>query len=468
MAHSETIETTRNIYWRLIQSGQSLDLTSYHSLFSSSRLPQPDMDTFEQYEGSNHIVVVFKGNFFTLEVLKDGMSLDPFLISSGLTYILSQPPSSSHWSPSLLTCLSRKESFANWNILRLNPNNHNSERLLRSALWILNLPDSISSPSHSTTSPLPHPSFEGRQRYNYNPQLFYDKMNVIVTEDEWAVNFEHSMIDSDAAHVFLRQVYQVTSSLPLIEKSSSPSNEHVILLPWDFSLLEQTLSPLSLLEHFSVQQIKAKEQTKDFVLRISRDECKRAQLSPDGVIQVAVALSFVRWKGFPFHSLETIDSRHFSHSRLQIVPTETLELKNLLDEVKRESLAEKGKKVWPLCRKACEAHREILRECSRMYVHLGVLLSNEFSQFPGEPHPLVSHPLYSQLLTYQLVTSNLGLWPEIAFVYAGHPVEEGMGVLGYLWHSEELLCTLSGFPSADSFVVYLQETLSTMEEWMGE
>lgn len=48
-----------------------LDMSQYTNLFNSTRIPQKDKDRLHQDKSKKHILVMRKGNFYTVEVLDE-------------------------------------------------------------------------------------------------------------------------------------------------------------------------------------------------------------------------------------------------------------------------------------------------------------------------------------------------------------------------------------------------------------
>ena len=70
------------------QGAYPLDMSQFKNLFSSTRIPCQRKDKLKIYNGSKHIVVLYKGNFYSLSVLdSNGDVMDANMVRTSLNWI---------------------------------------------------------------------------------------------------------------------------------------------------------------------------------------------------------------------------------------------------------------------------------------------------------------------------------------------------------------------------------------------
>lgn len=92
-----------------------LDMSQYPSLFNSTRIPEMDKDRFYTNPDAKHILVQFKGNFYTFDVFdSSGSILPPENILAQLKSILTNSVTPAEFPIGILTTLERNK----WAALR--------------------------------------------------------------------------------------------------------------------------------------------------------------------------------------------------------------------------------------------------------------------------------------------------------------------------------------------------------------
>lgn len=70
------------------QGAYPLDMSQFKNLFSSTRIPCQGKDKLQVYNNSKHIVVLYKGNFYSLSVLDtNGDVINANMVRTSLNWI---------------------------------------------------------------------------------------------------------------------------------------------------------------------------------------------------------------------------------------------------------------------------------------------------------------------------------------------------------------------------------------------
>jgi len=128
-----------------------------------------------------------------------------------------------------------------------------------------------------------------------------------------------------------------------------------------------------------------------------------------------------------------------------IVPTYSEELKMLLNELEGTKLQNiTQEKFLPLFQRACVAHKKLTSQMQHSYyLHLSLFLANELSLNGQTSHPIVDSESYSEMYKHDLITSNLGDFPGVEYVYSGHPPDKDMYVVGYIIQPRSIFFTIT-------------------------
>ncbi|XP_017882802.1 carnitine O-palmitoyltransferase 2, mitochondrial-like isoform X1 [Ceratina calcarata] len=193
-----------------------LDMSQYHNLFNTTRLPKLEKDEIYEDKSGKHIIVMRKGNFFTFDVIdEDGYIYEPHAIASCLKFILEDNTSANEYPIGVLTT-SKRDLWADARNHLSHIGNHEILQKIDSAIFMMILDDeSIGTDSNNVIG------------VNYNKLLrtylhadgtnrWFDKsFSLIVTQDGHAgINFEHSWGDGVAVLRFLTDIHKDITKQP--------------------------------------------------------------------------------------------------------------------------------------------------------------------------------------------------------------------------------------------------------------
>lgn len=202
-------------YWAYSRNVYPLDMSQYGRLFQSTRIPGAKIDTLQSYPDSRHVVVMRRGHFWTLPVLRaDGAPVEPHDLRAALETIIADPsPPAAH--PLGALTAERRDVWAN---VRKHLMVRNAEAIhaIDSALFVLCLDDVVP----SSQPELSHVMLHGLRDCN---RWFDKSFSLIVLGDgKAAVNFEHSWGDGVAVLRYFNEVFaDTTKVLPAPGRAAS-------------------------------------------------------------------------------------------------------------------------------------------------------------------------------------------------------------------------------------------------------
>lgn len=195
-----------------------LDMSQYHNLFNSTRIPEIDKDRIFKDDTTKHVCVQFKNHFFTFDVLDEHSDILPAdKILGNLHYILNQNLLDSENPVGVLTTLERN----NWAILRHNLAELGNEKILKkidTALINICLDDiKIGENPYDITRNFLHGN--GKNRW------FDKSFSLQISKDGVAaINFEHSWGDGVAILRYFQDIFKDSTENPQIH----PTTQHNI------------------------------------------------------------------------------------------------------------------------------------------------------------------------------------------------------------------------------------------------
>ncbi|ORC92354.1 choline/carnitine O-acyltransferase [Trypanosoma theileri] len=464
-----------------------LDMSQYRYVFNTTRLPGREMDVLTQYEGIKHIVVIYKGRFYQLEVLhpRTNHQLSPYQLEMALETILNSDEETDPVEaliPAFTTAPRtewadiRDKHFVN------NAYNVKPLRVIEESIFVLSLDDVT--PNSIDERSLLLLCGNGHNRWS-------DKsFNLVVTPDGYSgVHVEHSWGDAlTLAHV-LEYCYLTDETGELFEKDG-----HVKKLDEDERALKQgkfevfapsrirfTLDRELKVSVNAVHERYSKE-VRDLDLYVCRfDEYgknfpKKFGCSPDAWVQMAMQLAYFRDQGHFDQTYEAASLRMYRKGRTETIRTVSKDSCAFVRGMENPSLSkvEKAK----LLRKACEKHQLYSRDAVAGHgvdrhlfalacVSAGTGHASEFLQLALRPKWKLST---SQVLTRQLppeyhTNNNTSLFetPNGGF---GPVADDGYGVCYCIYGENLLYFTITSKHScpktsskgfADQLVTALQE-----------
>ena len=193
-----------------------LDMSQYFRLFNSTRIPNKDKDILVTDETKKHILILYKGNFFTFDVLdKNNNILPPSEIYACILHILNSNSKTADQSIGVLTSENR-DIWANIRTRLASLGNNETLNAIDTALYCIALDDFESN----------DPCILGSNfLYGDAKNRWFDKNHtLIVTKNgQTAINFEHSWGDGVAILRFFNELFEDSTKNANITESTKPS-----------------------------------------------------------------------------------------------------------------------------------------------------------------------------------------------------------------------------------------------------
>lgn len=441
----------------------ALDMSQYHNLFHSTRVPRVDKDELVKVdERHRHVVVQQGGAFYTVDVLDEsGNALSPESIDAALRDIASRRESdaSDENTVGVLTTLPR----ADWADAReeLNVKNASSIAAIDSALFAVCLSDEAPDgdvPAESRCM------LHGKATDRWLDKSF----QLIVTRDgEAAINFEHSWGDGIAVVRFADEVHQFCERMRYDETTAVANSTDAApsrRLDWDL-----TSSTKQAIERATSRAHDAIAQTDYAMLKsdaIDSDWIKSQKLSPDGLLQMVMQLAHYRLKGRPGSTYESAATAAFKHGRTETIRSVTPDSVAMCDAFYGSERSD-AEKVSAL-RKAVETHSKITLDAVKglgMDRHLFVLRHMALQDANGDENAipaLFRDDSWRILGNIVLSTSTL---PSLALKGGGFgPVGPDCFAIGYGVRKQGCqFSVMTAFGGAGDYVDAVEESIGLVK-----
>ncbi|KAJ8302034.1 hypothetical protein KUTeg_021021 [Tegillarca granosa] len=247
-----------------------LDMSQYRNLFNSTRIPRHGKDELFTDESAKHLLVMRNGHFYMFDALdKDGYILPANVIMSHLQHILKDNRAPPEFPVACLTADNR-DTWATARQQLLNAGNEMELKMIDSALFVLVLDDVDPKDPNEVTRTFLHG--DGVNRW-------FDKSFMLMVNPSGlaSVNFEHSWGDGVAVLRYFNEVFKDSTKNPQLHPGVPPANLDPIMKE---TITESKKRFDKLVGALNVDHLDYKRYTKKFI--------KKAKLSPDSVMQLAI------------------------------------------------------------------------------------------------------------------------------------------------------------------------------------
>ncbi len=438
--------------------GEPLCMKSFTSIFRASRsaaVPRdlPIQGNSESLAGRSAIILS-KRSFHLLELISPGGEPRPLEETSELLERIAATGASGDLSPGLLTCLPRDEAARGRVLLRAS--SEENSRLLdmvEHALFVLRL----DSPCGGRPEEAAH-----RFLFDEGKNAWYEKaLQIIVTVDGWAgINFEHSARDGTHMGPLVKTVLERAHAAGGTAKNLSEP------LPLRFYLSPESRAFLGEAEKSACELSRRRRQS---VLRVSSfgsDLPKRAGVSPDAFVQLALLLAGRMTRGEWRSAYESVHMRRFAGGRTEGTRPLTGEAAAFLDALCSGACDRLS--LRPLLLAASVAHKERIEECLSgrgTEGHLGLL--REIWRMRGTELGIAAEPgIYSSPAWTKLTSCSLSTSTTTGegLALAGYgPVQRGGLSVRYLSRNESFVFHIASWAEDgdlnERFAAALEEAL---------
>lgn len=481
---------------------------------ADSSTPGPDGDVFtrhgivlKRYPESKHILVISKGQYYTVEVLDQDNDLiyNAGSLATVFDHILedSREPNTFKKSTALGSLTSY--SFRNWKYARKRLQKKYPDELymIDSALFVLVLDESFSHESESETTSLT--TSEDCKRLFYGTSViddrghqvgscisrWYDKLQLIVTADsKAAVIWDSFTCDGSVVLRFTSETYTESvlrlardvnagdprfSLWPSVKDSGKlvPANSEidpktiVKKIVWDFSHILNTHVHLS---ETKLADLISKHDIYHVAIPFGRRSAQRLGINPDSMIQIALQVAHYALYGRMVYGLEPISTRGYKNSRSCFINIQSEELLELCQEFISNALDESGK--LRKFREACSVHSDKIRKAKRgdsyekhynalkylykFHEHFGIELDGDDKRIAEQ---VFDNSLVTPFSAPELIVANCGNAATTTFGITP-AVSQGFGI-GYIIKDDQCdLTVTSQFRQGDRLMYMLNWVLT--------
>ena len=426
-----------------------LNMSQHKHILGTTRVPRKGCDELTYSLSSQHIVVMRRGNLYSVNVqLGNGLPVPADQLYSDLLAIVRDPsPSSSH-SVSYLTATNR-DSWADARE-KMMKNVHNARALekIESALFVVCLDHHQPDSEINRYSTFLH---------NYGVNRWFDKsLQIVVSPNaEAGVVFEHSWGDAGTVVSFMDKIYQDSLSSPRIP-SLGVANVNQI----HFHLTD------SLKQAIDCAKVDIEDKCQLFSLKhfnsgYDKMFWKQNGLSPNGALQLALQIAYYRLYGRFDPTFQPCSTSSFLDGRTEWLRPGTMAVMACAKAMEPSSGASAADKVHLL--KEAIAELALLVKQAKMgqafdrHLYSLKCMAEEKSLSLS----LFEDPAYSDL-------NNLVLYPStvdgecLSFVTYG-PAEKDGTAIRFSWEDGVLAILMSGLSAekvnsfATSFTTVLED-----------
>lgn len=336
----------------LLWKAYPLDMSQFHNLFASTRIPLIGRDKIEAFPDSKHILVIRNGHFYALQVLDDkGNLFGPEHYQACLSRIMADNRPAPTVPVSALTAEPRDDWARARNDL-LASQNESTLRQIDSALFVLVLDSDAFQGTEQEK--LAHHFLHGPVHNRWFDKSF----SLLLTADgHAAINFEHSWGDGVAVLRYFNDIYTDSIEQPYVHPGQSANiNPEPYIQRLDFIVNDSVKAAVQKAQQ-NYEELTGNLQLASTIhFGLSRDLIKQSKLSPDSVMQLSFQLAYFLAHGGTATTYEACSTSAFKHGRTETVRSATMATKRCVKALSS------GKEL--------NLARPLLEECSRVHIQL--------------------------------------------------------------------------------------------------
>lgn len=405
--------------------------------FGTARIPKRKTDTLVSYPHAVHIVVMSGNNYYKLNVLSpDGKHLmAQQQLEEQLDFILNSSTQNDNNDVDLSTLTAEKRDI--WaqirnSLVAYHPLNAETLEVIDSALFILVLEDR----NPANMKQRMELSLHGQGCHRW-----FDKLQVIVQPDgHLTINFEHSFSDGT---IWNRWLHECWHDMRHSDSGFTPLKE----MPEYFGASKPEKLNWKLSNNLIEDVRKAECHFGDFAGNLNSEcliytgfakrECKKWQLSPDGIAQMALQLAFYRTHGKIAPTYESCSTRQFHHGRTETIRSATPAAEAFVNSVETGMAVTTQRELLVA---AIKNHVEIAKIAQKgLGVDRHLTALNSIATEYGIRSNFLTSSVRAESTHFRISSSNVTM-PLLQYFSFGAVVPHGYGV-GYLLHSKSInLC----------------------------
>uniref|UniRef100_A0A674MFH0 Carnitine palmitoyltransferase 2 n=1 Tax=Takifugu rubripes TaxID=31033 RepID=A0A674MFH0_TAKRU len=349
-----------------------LDMSQYHRVFNTTRIPGQGRDELFTNEKSRHVLVMRNGNMYVFDVVdRDGNLLKPTEIQAHLNYILTDLTPAPAFPIGILTSENR-DVWAELRDKLVNCGNTDNLRLVDSAVCCLCLDDA----SMKKGDDMLHSLLLANGCNRWLDKSFSLQVS---KSGEAGICMEHSWGDGMTMTDILGKIYKDSTEQPQVHPGSvaaavdSASAVHQLQFNLD-SVLKNGIKKANDNFDLHVSQLSI-----DFMIfgKGGTETMKKNNLSPDSMAQLAFQMGFLRMRGQTVPTSESCSMARFKHGRLEIIPSATTYTKQCSNAFVCQRDQHSVQQLKAMLYQCSRYHRQLVKEasmegspCQGLYCHL--------------------------------------------------------------------------------------------------
>lgn len=456
-----------------------LDMSQYKNLFKSTRIPHENLDEIKKFETSSHVLVMFRGRFYKLNVLdQNGDILNYTEIQKAVENIYQDAKSKpyNHDSVAWLSSMERNDWAAARKILIQNPENATSLQDIDSAIFNLVLDDTLTEELSFDVKSIDAASKiflwgDGANRW-------WDKsISYILTEGgDCGLTFEHSWGDGVAVMRNCKDVFNESTNL----ETAAVTLEHSQAFEateWNEITFEQSDEIKNYVKKAQSEYGAIEQDISNgagMVEGVGKNFFKSKKLSADAIIQLAIQAAFKRANNFDTcPAYQSCSTSAFLHGRTENLRPCSLDSSAAADLLAKTTLTEADyPELIKLVRQSAKTHN-VLKNDAQMGQGFDrhIFGLNNIAASTNRDLPLVfdanKNEVFKRMNHFILSTSTL----DAPFCHGGgfgNVVPDGLGV-GYMVQQDYMGTSVvsrkaTGLVDANDFCAAFHDVVKDLEK----
>ncbi|KAK7102205.1 carnitine O-palmitoyltransferase 2, mitochondrial-like [Littorina saxatilis] len=409
-----------------------LDMSQYHRLFNSTRIPRPEKDELYTDVNAKHLLVMRNGHFYIFDIFdRDGNLVDETEILAHLQYIqsLSEPPPS---HPLGLLTTADRDTWTKARIQLINAADSNELQLqlLDGAAFCLCLDD----------EDLPDPIQLSRSfLFSDGTNRWFDKSFQLLVSKQGtaAVNFEHAWGDGVAIMRYFKELYKETTTNPFLHPQSVPAkvDSSRVVQKLDFKLDPFVKETIGRVREELTKKTDSLDMNYFESKQLNKCIAKEFKISPDSLMQLTIQLAQYQLTGKCVGTYESCSTSAFKHGRTETVRPCTTATHTVCKQMFERGSNATVQDIQAAIKECSNVHNQLTKEAAMgqgFDRHLFAM--RKLAEAKGESPELFSDEGYRTMIYDILSTSTL---PDPSVLIGGFcpVVPEGYGV-GYAIQDE--------------------------------
>lgn len=436
-----------SFYGAFLNKAFPLDMSQYHRLFNSTRIPKVDCDELvTNDEDIRHIIVIKRGHYYKVDILDEENRLLPAeTIASMIKYLEENLDEEENPYPFGYFTADQRDRWATirTTLESLSENNRRCFQLIDQSILLVCLDQD--DPKQLNKSMKKHQRAEyiaGKYLCHNASNRWYDKsFNMILLSDgTLGLHCEHSWGDGVALLRFCNDIDQDAN-----EHRKIDAKNYLSISSSTQNRIEKLRFQLD--DHLKSQWEISKKNYNAFVSNfhvkvfqegiLGKNLLKNAGLTPDAMMQLAIQMSYYKLHQRFVATYESCSTAAFKHGRTETIRPVTKETKEFIETLSQSTIDRQTKKL--LLKKCSDKHQKLIKEAATGHGFDRHLFALKYLQevenkeeklhriFTDSSYPLMNHII----LSTSTVSSK-----HIAAGGFGPVATDGYGI-GYLIDDEQ-------------------------------